>query len=130
MITGRQIREARELLNMPQPRLAERAKLKLPIVARAEAGDGEPVISIANATAIQRALEAAGVEFTNGDQPGVRLRRAHSDRRTDCRYARDRRRAGYLLRDRKVAHWEIGNHHHGLAKRPRGPGRGELTGSR
>jgi hypothetical protein len=26
--------------------------------------------------ALQRALEAAGVEFTNGDQPGVRLTRA------------------------------------------------------
>jgi hypothetical protein len=25
--------------------------------------------------AIQRALEAAGVAFTNGDQPGVRMRR-------------------------------------------------------
>ena len=74
MITGRQIREARELLNMPQPRLAERAKLKLPIVTWAEANDGKPAISMANATAIQRALEAAGVEFTNGEKPGVRLR--------------------------------------------------------
>jgi hypothetical protein len=26
--------------------------------------------------ALQRALEAAGVEFTNGDQPGVRLTKA------------------------------------------------------
>jgi hypothetical protein len=25
---------------------------------------------------MQRALEDAGVEFTNGDQPGVRMRRA------------------------------------------------------
>jgi hypothetical protein len=28
----------------------------------------------------QRALEAAGVEFTNGDQPGVRLTRAAAAR--------------------------------------------------
>jgi hypothetical protein len=28
-----------------------------------------------NLAAIQHALEAAGVEFTNGDQPGVRLRK-------------------------------------------------------
>jgi hypothetical protein len=30
-------------------------------------------LTIANNLAIRRALEAAGVEFTNGDQPGVRL---------------------------------------------------------
>jgi hypothetical protein len=29
-----------------------------------------------NVDAVRRALEAAGVEFTNGDQPGVRMRRA------------------------------------------------------
>ena len=28
-----------------------------------------------NLAAIQRVLEAAGVEFTNGDAPGVRLRK-------------------------------------------------------
>jgi len=28
--------------------------------------------------AIRHALEAAGVEFTNGDQPGVRLKRPQS----------------------------------------------------
>ena len=77
MITGQQIREARELLNMPQPRLAERAKLKLAIVTRAEATDGKPAISIANIAAIQRALEAAGATFVeeSGGEPGVRLRK-------------------------------------------------------
>jgi hypothetical protein len=33
------------------------------------------VPSANNLAAIQRALEAAGVEFTNGDQPGVRMRK-------------------------------------------------------
>jgi hypothetical protein len=28
-----------------------------------------------NLAAIQRALEEAGVEFTNGEQPGVRMRK-------------------------------------------------------
>jgi transcriptional regulator with XRE-family HTH domain len=36
---------------------------------------GRRIPSVNNLTAIQKALEAAGVEFTNGDQPGVRLRK-------------------------------------------------------
>jgi hypothetical protein len=35
--------------------------------------------------ALQRALEAAGVEFTNGDQPGVRLTRAAAARSRESR---------------------------------------------
>jgi hypothetical protein len=34
--------------------------------------------------ALQRALEAAGVEFTNGDQPGVRLTRAAAARSAEA----------------------------------------------
>jgi len=30
-------------------------------------------LTVANELAIRRAFEAAGVEFTNGEQPGVRL---------------------------------------------------------
>jgi len=43
-------------------------------LTRAEFIDSEAAITIVQAQAIQRALESAGVEFTNGDQPGVRLR--------------------------------------------------------
>jgi hypothetical protein len=31
--------------------------------------------SVANATAVKEALKSAGVGFTNGDQPGVRMKR-------------------------------------------------------
>jgi len=44
------------------------------VVERAESVDGEPVITTAQAHAVQRALEAAGVEFLSGDGPGVKLR--------------------------------------------------------
>jgi hypothetical protein len=44
-------------------------------VRRAEAADIETSLTIANELAIRRAFEAAGVEFTNGDQPGLRLTR-------------------------------------------------------
>ncbi len=33
-------------------------------------------MTTANELAVRRALESAGVEFTNGDQPGVRLTKA------------------------------------------------------
>jgi hypothetical protein len=34
------------------------------------------MVAEAAVQAIQRALEAAGIEFTNGDEPGVKLRKA------------------------------------------------------
>ncbi len=74
MITGRQIREGRALLVMHASKLASRAKLKIATIHRAESTDGDPPITTTHAEAIRRALESAGVEFTNGDQPGVRLR--------------------------------------------------------
>jgi len=42
-------------------------------VRRAEAAETATSLTAANELAIRRAFEAAGVEFTNGDQPGLRL---------------------------------------------------------
>jgi hypothetical protein len=39
-----------------------------------QSGEREGVLT--GVDSLQRALEAAGVEFTNGDQPGVRLKAA------------------------------------------------------
>ncbi len=77
MITGSQIREARRLLDWERKVLAKRAKVQITTIARAEASEGEPAITIAHRDAIQRALEAAGVEFIpeNGGELGVRLRK-------------------------------------------------------
>jgi hypothetical protein len=47
----------------------------MPTIKRAESERVVP-ISDDSISAIRNALEAAGVEFTNGDQPGVRLRKA------------------------------------------------------
>jgi hypothetical protein len=46
----------------------------LPTIKRAESERAVSVSADALA-AIRAALEAAGVEFTDGDQPGVRLRK-------------------------------------------------------
>jgi hypothetical protein len=46
--------------------------------------------------ALQRALEAAGIEFTNGDQPGVRLTKAAAARSPGS--AQSRRVAAKVVR--------------------------------
>ena len=75
LITGAQMRAARGLLRWSADELAKRAKLGVATVRRAEAIDGQPSITEANGDAIRSALERAGVEFTDDDQTGVRLRK-------------------------------------------------------
>src|SRR5258705_13855966 len=68
-----QCRMARAALGLGIRELAAAAKVSIDTVARFERG-----VELKQRTveALQRALEAAGVEFTNGDQPGVRVTRA------------------------------------------------------
>ena len=65
-----QCRMARAALGWGVRELAAAAKVSTDTVARFERGDELKERTI---DALQRALEAAGIEFTNGDQPGVRL---------------------------------------------------------
>jgi len=65
-----QCRMARAALGLGVRELAAAAKVSIDTVARFERGDELKERTI---DALQRALEAAGVEFTDGDQPGVRL---------------------------------------------------------
>lgn len=73
MITGSQLRAARALLRWSAEDLAEKSKIGVATVRRAEASDESPSITEANLYALKCALEAAGVEFTNGGRPGVHL---------------------------------------------------------
>jgi transcriptional regulator with XRE-family HTH domain len=61
---------ARAALGLGVRELAAAAKVSIDTVARFERGEELKERTI---DALQRSLEAAGVEFTNGDQPGVRL---------------------------------------------------------
>lgn len=72
-----QVKAARALLEWSQIELAERSGVSLPTIKRVEAAKGELSGRPATVEAIQRALEAAGVEFIeeNGGGAGVRLRR-------------------------------------------------------
>jgi transcriptional regulator with XRE-family HTH domain len=68
-----QCRMARAALGWGIRDLAAAAKVAVDTVARFERGEALKERTI---EALQRALEAAGIEFTNGDQPGLRLTRA------------------------------------------------------
>ena len=73
-ISGPQMRAARGFLCWDQRDLAMMARVPLIAVERIET-EVETTSELAGAlAAIQRALEAAGVEFTNGDEPGVKLK--------------------------------------------------------
>ena len=74
-ITAAQVRAARAMVKWTQQDLARASGVSLPTIKRMEASDG-PIRGITdNVWKVQRALEAAGVEFTNDDAPGIRLRR-------------------------------------------------------
>jgi transcriptional regulator with XRE-family HTH domain len=73
-LTAAHLRAARALLGWSQAELAARAGLSSMTIKRAE-GSGKPPASAEAVTSMRAALEAAGVEFTNGSAPGVRLRR-------------------------------------------------------
>ena len=75
MITGAQLRQARELLGWKSSDFTKRAKVSRAAIVRAEASSGEPMITIAQASALVDTLCAAGIEFTVGAEPEVRLKR-------------------------------------------------------
>ncbi len=75
VITSEQVRAARALIRWEQRNLAETAKVSLPSIKRLETTPGPLSAQWRTIEAIRAALEAAGVEFTNGGQPGVRLRK-------------------------------------------------------
>jgi len=70
-ISPAQCRGARAMLKMSQQELAEASAVSPRAIADFEAAKRK--MTKANVAALQRALEAAGAEFTDGDQPGVRL---------------------------------------------------------
>ena len=73
MITAAQCRAARGLLDWTQQQLADAAHIGVATVRLFESeGVGARQATL---IVIRQAFETAGVEFTNGDQPGVRLRK-------------------------------------------------------
>jgi transcriptional regulator with XRE-family HTH domain len=63
------------MLRIEQRQLAAASGLSLETVKRIERTKGPISALAATVEKLTRALEAAGVEFTNGDEPGVKLRK-------------------------------------------------------
>lgn len=79
MITARQLRAARALLDFDQRELAERAGLSVPTIQRMESSDGVIRGNVESLTKVVAALTDAGVELIGEGTPsqgmgrGVRL---------------------------------------------------------
>jgi transcriptional regulator with XRE-family HTH domain len=67
MITGRQVRAARALLNWTQEMLAEKAVVALTALKRLESERGLPVHE-STRDQVRRALETAGIVFIESDR--------------------------------------------------------------
>jgi ribosome-binding protein aMBF1 (putative translation factor) len=74
-VSIRQIKAARALLGWSQEDLAASAGVSVPTVKRLEAAEGELGGRESTVRKLYQALEAAGIEFRNGRNPGVRLLR-------------------------------------------------------
>ena len=77
MITGAQVRAAKALIKWSGSDLAKNANVSISSIRRIEAVDGVPdSTSVKVLNSIQKALEAAGLEFLGSaeDGPGVRLK--------------------------------------------------------
>jgi hypothetical protein len=73
-ITSELIRAARALLRWEQRDLAQASGVSLPTIKRLEVAPGILAAQGSTVTALRSAFESAGIEFTNGSGPGVRLR--------------------------------------------------------
>jgi hypothetical protein len=80
-ITSELIRAARALLRWEQRQLAEASSVSLATIKRLEAKRGILVAHASTVAALVHALENEGIEFTNGDTPGVRVRKPSAERR-------------------------------------------------
>ncbi|TPJ80176.1 helix-turn-helix transcriptional regulator [Mesorhizobium sp. B2-6-2] len=76
MVTAAQMRAARALIGLSQAELARRAGVSIPTIKRCESdSERTAVVSADTQDKVRAVLHAEGVEFTNGNYPGVRLRR-------------------------------------------------------
>ena len=76
LVTAGQMRAARALLGISQAELARRAGVSVPTIKRCESdAENVPTVSAETQEKICAILKTEGVEFTNGNYPGVRMRR-------------------------------------------------------
>ena len=93
-----QLRMARAAIGWGVRELAAKAGVTANTVTRIENGSDAKQSTI---NALQRALEVAGIEFTNGDQPGVRLTKAAAARSSEPGSTQSNRAAAKTARANK-----------------------------
>jgi transcriptional regulator with XRE-family HTH domain len=77
LVTGNQLKAARALAGVEQQQLADAASVHVNTIRKMEAKEHAEITSTVHVLRrVETALEGFGVEFTNGDRPGVRLRAA------------------------------------------------------
>ena len=76
LTTGNQLKAARALAGIEQIALAEASRVSIGTIRNMEA-TGSAVLrsGLATISAVQKALEAHGIEFLNHGEPGVKLKR-------------------------------------------------------
>ena len=74
-MTSEHVRAARMLLRWEQKNLAKRSGISLPTIKRLETRPGPLGAYASTLAAIRTAFEDEGIEFFNGEAPGVRLHR-------------------------------------------------------
>jgi transcriptional regulator with XRE-family HTH domain len=76
LLIGNQLKAARALVDVEQQDLADAASVHVNTIRKMEAKGRAEITSAADVLRrVQLALERFGVEFTNGDKPGVQLAR-------------------------------------------------------
>jgi hypothetical protein len=75
-ITGNHIKAARALADLDQEALAKLSGVSVNTIRNMEACGRQPVGGFESTRRkVQSALEATGIEFYNGGEPGVRMRK-------------------------------------------------------
>jgi transcriptional regulator with XRE-family HTH domain len=83
-LTGNHLKAARAIAGLDQAALADLAGVSINTVRNMEAAGASPVGGRPSTRdQVQAALEKLGVEFANGGEPGVRLRKGHKSRKRD-----------------------------------------------
>jgi transcriptional regulator with XRE-family HTH domain len=63
------------MLNWSQPKLAEASGISVETIKRLERMEGPlEATRVSTISAIENALIKAGIDFTNGDEPGLKMR--------------------------------------------------------
>jgi transcriptional regulator with XRE-family HTH domain len=106
-ISAGQLRAARGLLGWSQSDLAEAAKISRATIADFESGKRDPYVRTLDQ--LRATLEAAGIEFTNGARPGVRMKQWERDEKVRLRQGLERHASTFGIEPNEIVtieEWE------------------------